>query len=159
MKTDEYFAKIQDELFQIRNKTESGEFSSLDSLLRMRDAKSKSEDIINIVKEFEDDFIDEISSNIDKYGGKYKDLNIKIVNGRENFSFKNIDKINILEKEKKELEDKYKNAFKGFQKGVVQTTRVDDLFYWIDENGELNLFPDISIGKCYIKIDARGKHL
>lgn len=75
-----------------------------------------------------------------------------MVSGRQMYSYKNIPQITEIEENKKVLEDKFKSAFLGFQKGTVQTTIVEDVTYWIDDNGELNLFPELSIGKSFITV-------
>lgn len=155
MKTQDYFLQIQEELLHIHEQVTEGELSNLDALIKMRKAKTEAEKILEIVKTFEDERLNEISTEAEKYGNVYQGFEIKAINGRQMFNFKSIPQITDLEQKKKEVEDKFKNAFLGFQKGIVQTTEIDGIRYWIDENGELQLFPEYSIGKSYINVKLK----
>ena len=152
MKTEDYFMAIQEELNITFQQCEEGELSNLDALIKMREAKEKAEIILSFVKKFEDDRINEISNEAESYKGTYCGFEIKMVNGRQMYSYKHIPQISEIENSKKTIEDKFKNAFIGFHKGTVQTTTIEDVKYWIDENGELNLFPELSIGKSFLTV-------
>jgi len=156
--TKEYFIKVQEELIDLKNQTIEGEISNLDALIKMRKAKDEAEKVLEIVKDFENERINEITQEAQSYGGVYCGYEIKSVNGRQIYNFKGIEQISELEQKKKEIEDKFKNAFIGFQKGVVQTTEVDGIRYWIDEDGELQLFPELTIGKSYITIKEKKRN-
>lgn len=151
-KSKEMFIKIQDEMVNAIDKYENGEVSVLDTLLYLRDFKKSAEQIVEDVKYFETQNIEEIEREAVANGGSYNGFEIKKVNGRKTFSFKNIAKISELEKSKKELETKYKQAFEGYQKGIVQTTTENNQTFWIDENGELKPFPSVSYSSSYITI-------
>ena len=152
METKDYFMQLQEELQQTHELCENGELSNLDALIKMRNAKAQAESILETVKKFEDDRLNEISNEAEKYGGKYCGYEIKAVNGRKGFNFKGIEEIEAKDTEKKQLEEKYKSAFDGFQKGTVQTTEVDGVRYWIDTDGELKPFPELTIGKSYLTV-------
>lgn len=79
----------------------------------------------------------------------YKGFKVSIVQGRKMFDFKNIKEYSEKQCELKAIEDKYKSAFDGVQKGTVQI----DGENWIDQNGELLHLPKISYGKNYIKLE------
>ncbi len=151
----EMFTLIQEELINISNQCENGELSHLDALIEMRKAKKQADQILEIVKSFEDENINEISSEAESYKGLYMGFEIKHVSGRQMYSFKGIEEISEVETKKKDLEEKYKSAFIGFQKGTVQTTIEDDVRYWIDENGELKPFPELNIGKSYLTVKEK----
>lgn len=153
--SSEMFLQIQEELSQTKNACIEGELSNLDALIEMHKAKQKAEQILKIVKDFEDERINEISNEAESYKGIYRGFEIKSVNGRKMYSFKGIEAIQEVEQTKKELEKKYVSAFEGFQKGVVQTTEVDGIRYWIDENSELQLFPEFSVGKSYLTVKLK----
>ena len=158
MTTKDYFMQIQEELHDTHLKATEGELSNLDALIKMRKAKVEAEKILEIVKDFENDKIHEIDVEASRYpNNTYCGFEIKSIAGRKLYNFKGIEQINKLDAEKKILEDKYKNAFDGFQKGIVQTTEVDGVRYWIDENGELNLFPELTIGKSFLQIKDKNK--
>jgi len=156
-RSKEMFLQVQEELLELHNQTIEGEVSNLDALIKMRNAKADAEKVLEIVKTFEDDRLNEIASEAESYGGNYQGFEIKSVNGRKMFNYKSIPQITDLESQKKTLEDKFKNAFEGFQKGIVQTTEVDGVRYWIDEDGELQLFPELTIGKSFLQIKDKNK--
>lgn len=151
-KSSELFLQIQEELSQTANLVENGELSNLDGLIRMRKAKTEAENVLSIVKQFEDEKLNEISNEAEKYGGKYLNFEIKAVNGRQTFNFKGIPQIDDAVNNVSSLQDKFKNAFEGFQKGTVQTTEENGVRYWIDTDGELQPFPEMTIGKSYLTV-------
>ena len=157
METKDYFMQVREELLELHNQTIEGEVSNLDALIKMRNAKADAEKVLEIVKTFEDDRLNEITTEAESYGGTYQGFEIKSVNGRKMFNYKSIPQITDLESQKKTLEDKFKNAFDGFQKGIVQTTEVDGVRYWIDEDGELQIFPELTIGKSFLQIKDKNK--
>lgn len=156
-RSKEMFLQVQEELLELHNQTIEGEVSNLEALITMRKAKVEAEKVLEIVKTFEDDRLNEIATESESYGGTYQGFEIKSVNGRKMFNYKSIPQITELESQKKTLEDKFKNAFEGFQKGIVQTTEVDGVRYWIDEDGELQLFPELTIGKSFLQIKDKNK--
>jgi hypothetical protein len=153
----ELFLQIQEELLQINEQAQEGELSNLDALIKMRNAKAEAEKVLEITKVFEDTKLNEISQEAEAYNGVYCGYEIKAVNGRKMYNFKGISEIDQKLNEKAELEEKYKSAFDGFQKGTVQTTVVEDVRYWIDENGELKPFPELTIGKSYLTVKNKNK--
>lgn len=153
----EYFIAIQDELINTKEKAENGELSNLDALIKLRESKKQAETILEIVKDFENENINEIENEASKYPNNiYMGFEIKATAGRKMFSFKGIEEIENLDKEKKLLEDKFKNAFNGFQKGVVQVSYDENgVIHWIDENGEMQPFPELNIGKGFLTIKEK----
>ena len=151
----ELFTEIQEQLLNTHHLCNEGELSNLDALIEMRKAKQEAEKVLEIVKIFEDDKLNEISIDAESYKGIYLGYEIKAVNGRKMYSFKGIESIQEAESKKKELEQKYISAFDGFQKGTVQTTEVDGVRYWIDENSELQLFPEVNFGKSYLTVKEK----
>ena len=95
--------------------------------------------------------IDEVAMNeVEKYQNEnYKGFKVSVVQGRKMFDFKGIKEYSEKQKELKEIEDKYKSAFEGVQKGTVQIEGEN----WIDQNGEILPLPKISYGKSYIKLE------
>ena len=154
-KTNEMFLEIQSELLEIENQVIEGELSNLDGLIKMRKARQEAEKVLEIVKSFEDKRLNEIANEASQYPEGYCGFEVKMVNGKELFNFKNIPQITQLDNDKKALEDKFKTAFKGIVKGVVQTTTVEDVKYWIDENSELQPIPELNIGKSYLLVKEK----
>jgi len=156
-KANEMFLEIQSELLEIENQVIDGELSNLDALIKMRNARTQADKINEIVKTFEDNRINEIANEASQYPEGYCGFEIKMVNGKELYSFKNIPQIVQLDNDKKALEDKFKTAFKGIVKGVVQTTEEDGVKYWIDENSEMQPIPELNIGKSYLLVKEKRK--
>lgn len=154
-KANEMFLEIQSELLEIENQVIEGELSNLDALIKMREARTQADKINEIVKTFEDNRINEIANEASNYPEGYCGFEIKMVNGKELYSFKNIPQIVQLDNDKKALEDKFKTAFKGIVKGVVQTTEEDGVKYWIDENSEMQPIPELNIGKSYLLVKQK----
>ena len=82
---------------------------------------------------------------------------ISVVAGRKTFSFKGIPEYDVFEGYRKDAEEKYRAAFDGFQKGIVQTTRLkeddpDSPIGWIDEDGQVLPFPEVNYGKSFVMV-------
>ncbi len=154
-KANEMFLEIQSELLEIENQVIEGELLNLDGLIKMRKARQEAEKVLEIIKSFEDKRLNEIANEASQYPEGYCGFEVKMVNGKELFNFKNIPQIIQLDNDKKALEDKFKTAFKGIVKGVVQTTTVEDVKYWIDEDGELQPIPELNIGKSYLLVKEK----
>lgn len=148
----ELFEKIQEELYSIQNEVFEGELSNLDGLIKMRQSKEQCEKCLEIIKSFEDSRLNEIAHDASEYPKGYQGYIVTLTNGRKMFNFKGIEDIEELENSKKKLEDQYKNAFEGFQKGIVQTVKEDGEIFWIDSDGQLRKFPELNIGKSFLTI-------
>lgn len=150
--SQDYFEQIRESLKKTKEDVFNGELSNLDGLLLMRNIKEQAESVLEIVKDFETERIDNISNEAKDYPKGYRGYLITETQGRKTYSFKGIEEVEEKESEKKMIEIKYKSAFEGFQKGIIQTTEVDGIRYWIDENGELKPFPELNIGKSFLTI-------
>lgn len=156
-KTKELFLTIREELLNTHNQVIEGELSNLDGLIRMREAKKEAEAILEDVKRFEDERLQEIANEAEANGGKYFGLEIKMMNGRKLYSFGHIAEIKEIEAKAKEEKDRFQNAFESFQKGLIQTTEVDGILHWIDDAGELHLFPELNYGKSFLMVKESKK--
>lgn len=112
IRSSELFLQIREELANTQQQVENGELSNLDGLIRMREAKEQAEKVLEDVKIFEDNRINEIAHDAEQYGGKYQGYEIKSVNGRKTYSFKGIPEIEQASQHVSTLQDKYKNAFR-----------------------------------------------
>ena len=148
---------IKQRLKDLHQQTIDGEVSNLDALIEMRKVKVEAESLLEIIKEFESDRLNEISIEAESYGGKYCGYEIKAINGRKMYSFKNCPIVTELDQKKKEAEEFYKSGFEGYQKGVVQAKEVDGVYYWLDIDGDLQPFPELTIGKSFLQIKDKNK--
>lgn len=153
----EYYIAIQDQLFNTAHQVENGELSHLDGLIKMRQHKKNLEESLDIINDFEKNNLQEIEREASKYPAGYDGYKISVTSGRRMYSFKGIKEIEDIDTTKKQLEDKYRSAFDGFQKGIVQTTRLDENdpdspLGWVDEFGQVLPFPELNYGKSFITI-------
>jgi hypothetical protein len=150
--TKELFTQIREDLTKTEEECFNGELSNLDALIKMRKVKDECEIILQRIKDFENDRINEIGYEAEQYGGKYCGYEIKSINGRKIFNFKGIEEIEQKEIEVKNIKKQYEIAFDGILKGVVQTTESEGIKYWVDNNGDLKTIPELTIGKSYLTI-------
>lgn len=155
--TKDYYLQIQEEISNNIQMVEDGDLSRLDCLVDMRLAKHDLETALEAIKEYETSKINEIAADASEYPDGYRGLKITEVKGRRLFDFKSIPQWKEAENLKKTIEDRFKNAFEGVQKGIVQVTEQDGEKYWIDENGEMQPFPVLNIGKSFLKIEEVRK--
>ena len=100
-KVKEMFISIQDELINTKEEAFNGELSNLDALIKMREAKEKAEQVLEIVKDFENEKINEIEQEASKYpNNTYMGFEIKSIAGRKMFSYKGIEEIKNLDQNK-----------------------------------------------------------
>lgn len=151
----ELFYDLQEQMASKFNDVEFGDVSALDTLLYMREIKDYCEKTIEVAKQFEEQFSDLIAKESESFGNIYKGHEIKLVNGRKMYSFKMISEVESIESQLKQTKEKYQKAFEGFQKGIVQTVHENDKTYWIDDNGELKEFPELSYGKSYLTVKLK----
>jgi hypothetical protein len=134
-------------------KVENGEISALETLLVLREIRGECETIVEHIKNFEEQFHDEITTEAQKYGNVYNGFNINSVAGRKLFNFNNVPDVLNARSEAQRLEAEYKSAFEAYQKNLVQTTRDENgQLLWIDADGELKPFPEVNYGKSFIQI-------
>lgn len=151
--TKELYLQIQEEIASHIKDVDEGEISRLDCLYDFRQAKKSLEASLEAIKHFETKRINELAADAAEYPEGYRGLKITEVKGRELFDFKSIPKWQDAERSKKNIEDMFKSAFKGVVKGVVQTTEENGVKMWIDDQGELQPLPVLSIGKSFLKIE------
>jgi choline kinase len=157
MNTKDLFTQVQEELHYLHQQTTEGEISNLDALIKMRQAKQDAEKVLEIVKDFENDRLQEISNEAESYDGKYQGFEIKQINGRKLYDFSTCPIVKEREQAKKDAEEFYKSGFEGYQKGVVQAKEVDGVLHWIDVDGDLQPFPILNIGKSFLQVKESKK--
>lgn len=147
-----YFEQIKQELATTQSQVIEGELSNLDGLLKMREVKERAEEVLTMVKTYEDERLNEIANESEKYGNKYCGFEIKSVNGRKTYVMKGIPEYEEAQSKVSEIQDKFKSAFEGVIKGTVQTVTEDGIKYWVDTDGEMHLLPELQIGKSFITV-------
>jgi len=157
--SSEYYIKIQDDLMQTIHQVEEGELGHLDGLLKLRRNRADLETSLEIIKSFETEKVTEIEQEAVKYPKGYMGHEISVVPGRKTYNFKGIPEFDVFEGFKKDAEAKYRAAFDGYQKGIVQTTRLEEdnpesPLGWIDEDGQVLPFPEVNYGKSFVMVKA-----
>lgn len=152
MKTSEIFERLNYDFIETVNKAESGAFSVLDALLHLRGIRSQCEAYMEAVKGFEEEYMEAIANEAQKFGNEYKGFGIQSVAGRKLYNFANIPEVNQAKLNAQSVEQQYKSVFEAYQKGLVQTVTVNGQLLWIDENGEMKPFPELNYGKSFIQI-------
>lgn len=156
--TSELYIRMQDEIMQTISQVENGEVGYLDGFISLREKKSKLEDTLEIIKDFEDHNQEGIAREAAQYTAGYKGVQVTLVQGRKTYSFKNIPQWNEAEKYKKEVEECFKSAFEGFQKGIQPSAPItgdeNSPLGWVDGDGAIHPFPEISYGKSFFKVQT-----
>lgn len=147
--TKQLHEQIQDALFSTVHLASEGELTNLDALIRMREDRAELEKSLEIIKEFENEKVNDIANEASRYPDGYHGFMISVSNGRKTFSFKGIPEWEQAEQEKKRVEDKYKSMFDAKVKGAVHAN--------VSEDGEELPLPDLSIGKSFVTIKPAKK--
>lgn len=146
-KFSEMHIALQDEIMNLSNQAGEGELSNLDALIKMRKHKEEFEKGLALIKDFEENKINEIATEAEQYNGVYQGFEIKMVNGRKSYNFKNIPEWNEAEETKKKVEEKYKMIFEAKAKGLDYAN--------ISNDGEELPLPEVSYGKSYLSVKTK----
>lgn len=159
MRTEEMLNEFYESGSQVYKKSTINDVSNLiDSLIS--EVEKGNQNALDVFISFKQiaDHLDSAKKKIDELAikemsaytdGFYNGNKIMIVEGRKSFNFKGIKEIEEKEKELKELQNIYKCAYDGVQKGIVHTDNGE----WIDNNGELKPLPIPVYGKTYLKLE------
>lgn len=143
-KSSELFIAMQDELMNTIHRAKEGEISNLDAVIDLRESRKELENALGIIKEFEDDNLEQIASEASEYKDGYKGYQFEYRNGRKMYSFKGIPDWQEADKNKKEIEKKYRSMLDAKINGAVHAN--------ISEDGEELPLPDISYGKSSLVV-------
>lgn len=133
------------ELFQ---QYRDGEIGLLDATLKLREIRKDLEAEIAEIKAFE---YENLQAYEEYKGEVYKGYTFAVSGGGASYSYKNISEI-------KDLEAKYKMAHKGAMAGTVQvTTDEEGNKFWIDQDGEMKPFPEVTYRKQFLMIRKTKK--
>lgn len=140
----ELHIQLQDYLLSIGEQVENGELSNLDGLIIMRSHRECFEQSLDIIKDFENKRITEISNEASQYPLGYRGFFITETSGRKNFDFKNIPEWNNAKSKLLNIEGKYKSMFEAKTKGNPNAN--------ISEDGEILPLPNINYSKSFITV-------
>jgi hypothetical protein len=110
-----------------------GEHDPLDCLITLREIQEELTKCLDEVKELATEEVSRSGGKLDKYG-----YNFQLQKGRSNFSFKNISEWVSKNTEVKNLEEKYKLAYRLYSQGSAPV----DL-----ETGEVIPIPEVTYSK------------
>lgn len=125
---------------------ENGNIQLLDALIELKENKKELETILAEIKEFEKKYIIDLENQILDYPDGYKGYDIKVVNGRQMFSYKNISEWSEVEKKKKDLEKKYKSLYMTYQSTNERPMSEDGVIYDL---------PEVNYGSSYVKLEKK----
>lgn len=143
----ELHIKMQDELMNTIHLCEEGELTVLDAYISLEEQRRHLENTLAIVKSFKDDFFNEITYEAQEQKDGYRGYLFEIRNGGKTYNFKNIPEWQDAEKNKKEVEERYKAMLNAKLKGSS--------FANISEDGEELPLPEITYRKSSIILKAK----
>jgi len=157
--SSEWHISMQDELINTVHQAEEGELSNLDALIELRDNRKHLETGLEIIKQFEDEKINEIASEAHNYPEGYKGVKVTLTNGRKMYSYKGIPEVESHLTEVKKAEEKYRAAFDGVQKGIIEVVESEDGSKgWVDTTtGDILPFPEVNYGKSFLTVKQTRK--
>lgn len=138
---------LQDEIMNLSHKASEGELSNLDALIEMRKHREEFEKGLALIKDFEDNKVNEIANEASQYPEGYRGFEIKMVNGRKTFNFKGVPAWVEAEEHKKNIEEQYRLMFEAKAKGLPHAN--------ISEDGEELPLPEVNYGKSYLTVKAK----
>lgn len=149
------FEELQDQAAHMAQQVEDGYETHLDGLIFFHDLERNSAELIELAKRYKDyhelTLIEEIAS----HNGEYRGFDIRHTNGREVYSFKNIPEFMTLEEKRKEIEDKFKHAYKGIGKSTQLTKDESGKTFWVDADGTLQPLPEVKNTKGFITVKEK----
>lgn len=141
---NQIFVQLQDHLMNTIHQVKEGELSNLDAVIQLRENRKSLEDAISIIKEYENENLDQIAAEASEHKEGYKGYQFEFRNGRKMYSFKGIPDWEEAEKTKKEVEKKYKLMLEAKINGSVHAN--------VTEDGEELPLPEISYGKSSLVV-------
>jgi hypothetical protein len=145
--TSEMHISIQDQIMQQINDAEIGNISHIDTLINLREHRSKLQQSLDLIKSYEQENESDIKNEIQEYPEGYKGYDFELRTGRTMYDYKGIQKIDSVQDALTELKSLYKTAFLQRQKGLLMLD---------EESGEIiDEFPKVSYGKGSIVLKPK----
>lgn len=139
IKTKDLHMQIQESIAVEADAAEHGKISYLDAFINIRFNRSKMEETLLLIKDWEKENQTEIEYEVQKHPEGYRGKEFEIRGGRKMFSFKGIPEWEEATSFKKDVEEKYKAMFHAKMKGLEYANTSAD--------GEILPLPEISYGK------------
>jgi hypothetical protein len=146
-KYSEMHIALQDEIMNLSYLAGEGELSNLEALIEMYGHKKEFEKSLSLIKDFEDTKIHEIANEASQYPEGYHGFEVKMINGRKTFNYKNIPAWIEADNEKKRIEDQYRAMFEAKAKGLPHAN--------VSHEGEELPLPEINYSKSYLVIKQK----
>ncbi len=143
-RTKEIFQQYQEAIAFQAERCDNGDVNVLDTLLYMRENKSRLKEAIELIDAWVEGNQDEIVAEAENYEDGYKGFMIEVRNGSRRFDFKHIPEWQEVDKLKKDVESKYKSMFIARQNGAVHAG--------VSEDGEELPMPEINYTKSSIVV-------
>jgi cell division protein ZapA (FtsZ GTPase activity inhibitor) len=131
--------QLVQEVSDVNEQVKADKLNVLTALVTMREVKEEVENVLALIKSYEEAHFEEIEQEAMKYPSGYMDFKISVRSGSRMFSFKHIPEWIQLEEKKKEVEKKYRNMYEAVESGLK--------FANVDENGQEMPLPEVTKGK------------
>lgn len=154
MTKEQIIIELEKNVNAVIEQQKNGDINLLDAVLHLRYFKDMFEEILDKVKTFESDNLNEIALASQDYNGSYQGFNFVAITKKGNMNYKGIAEIEQKEKELKSLKDTYKSAYDGVLKGSTVTEEVDGVKMWINSDGELLPLPKQDKGSSYLTLKS-----
>lgn len=143
----ELHIQIQDEMLNAIHKVEQGNLPVLDALIQLEEERKNLETSLAIIKSFKAEQLENIADEAINYKDGFKGFKIEVRSGGRMYNFKNIEEWKTYQKNLKDCEERYKQAFILKEKGLMVAS----------EDGEEMELPEISYRKSSV-IVSHLKH-
>lgn len=138
---------MRNQIDEILQKVDAGDMNPLDAMIDLKQMKDKCNVVLDIIKDFESEFVDDITFEAAQYPDGYKGYMFEVRNGRKMYNYSKIEQVVDAEKKVKDLKEYYKQAFVSRQKGILIAT----------DDGEEIVLPELSISKSSIILKEKRK--
>jgi hypothetical protein len=119
----EYLEELQQEFVGQMLAYDNGDNDVLETLLYLEDFKKPLEECLTVIKEFKDQYIQQIEVSAMDYKDGYNGFDISIRNGGRVFNYKEVEEWQTYEKAKKDCEERLKLAFLSVEAGNLGVTK------------------------------------
>lgn len=119
IRTKDLFMQMQEDFVNTCNDVENGNISVLDAVIHFRRQKEVHEQMLENIKAFEAENIEQIEQEASYNQNQYKGAKFEFRGGGKSFNFKNIQEWEYAKDNLKEIEEKYKAVYLNKEKGLA----------------------------------------
>ena len=119
IRTKDLFMQMQEDFVNTCNDVENGNISVLDAVITLRRQREIHEQMLENIKAFEAENIEQIEREASYNQNQYKGAKFEFRGEGKSFSFKNIKEWEYAKDNLKEIEEKYKNVYLNKEKGLA----------------------------------------